>query len=302
MHTRTPERSDTPAVPRRATPAVARRGTPTAARRRDTARRAAVLACTVWVFGLPIAADVAHGSRPEELGAPQGYLTDHAGVLDAPARREIEDYLTQIDTVLQAQFAVVTVRATEPMTIEEFGVKLFELWGIGQSKSDEGLLLVVAVEERAVRFEVGYGLEGALPDGRVGGIIRQQILPRFRGGDYAGGILDGITEAARHVAESKGLAAPVPARGNSPRPPPRRETFSPGLLVLVLMAVIVVASLSRGNRGRRRGRRGGWNDPWYGGGIGWPMGGGGFGGGGGGGGFGGFGGGASGGGGATGRW
>ncbi len=267
----------------------------------DGARGAAVraLICSVLVLGSPMAGDVARGVRPEDLGSAQGYLTDHAEVLDPAAKRQIEDTLAQIDAALHAQFAVVTVQSTDPMTIEEFAVKLFQLWGIGQSKSDEGLLLVVAVTERAVRFEVGYGLEGALPDGRVGGIIRQQIVPRFRDGDYAGGILDGIAEAARHVAESKGLAAPIPGGGRSARPPPRQEGFSPGTLVLVLMTVIVIAAL--GNRGRR-GRRGGRNDPWYGGGIGWPMGGGGFGGGGGGGGFGGFGGGASGGGGATGSW
>jgi uncharacterized protein len=258
-------------------------------------RPAERLLLSFCLLALAGGSETSRALRPEDLGRPQGYLTDEARVLDSEARHRIENYLAAIETALQVQCAVVTVPSVAPGTIEEFAVKLFETWGIGGAKKDEGLLLLVAVEEHQVRFEVGYGLEGVLPDGRVGGIIRQQIVPRFREGDYAGGILDGLAVAAEHIATAKGLAAPQPSGG---RPPPRqrREGLPPSTLVLVLVAVIVLASLGSGSRRRRR--RGGFGGPWYGG---WTSGGG-FGGGGGGGGFGGFGGGASGGGGATGRW
>jgi uncharacterized protein len=202
----------------------------------------------------------------------------------------------------------VTIPTSGDETIEEYAVKLFEAWGIGDREKDEGLLLLVAVADRAVRFEVGYGLEGVLPDGRVGGIIRGQIIPRFRAGDFAGGMEDGLVEAARFVAESKGLPAPVP--DGAPRQVARRgEDGNTNALVFVLIGILVLAALfsGRGSRGRRRRSSLPWwwfGGPWGGGGGGWSSGGGfgGFGGGGGGGGFGGFGGGASGGGGATGRW
>lgn len=255
------------------------------------------LACLgLVVAGLWPAA--ARAVRPEDLGPPRGYLTDRARLLDAAAARQIEASLAAIDSALHVQFAVVTVPNVAPGTIEEFAVRLFERWGIGDAKKDEGLLLVVAVEDRAVRFEVGYGLEGVLPDGRVGGIIRADMLPRFRAGDYAGGIAAGIGAAARFVAESKGLAAPAPMPTPEPGRRRRQEGFPPGVLVLVLLAIIVLGGMTSG---RRRRRRGGFGGPWYGGGLGGGFGGGGLGGLGSGG-FGGFGGGASGGGGATGRW
>ena len=250
---------------------------------------------TVGFVVAALAAADALAVRPEDLGRPQGYLTDMAGVLDATEESRIEGALAGIETALQVQFAVVTVPNVAPGTIEDFAVRLFERWGIGGAKQDEGLLLVVAVEERDVRFEVGYGLEGVLPDGRVGGIIREHIVPRFRDGGYADGISAGIAAAARFVAEAKGLPPPLAAPAARVRRQPR-QIFPPGVLVLVLVAIIVLGSLSRGSR---RGRRGGLGGPWYGGPFG---GGGGFGGGSFGGGFGGFGGGASGGGGATGHW
>jgi len=258
---------------------------------------------------LPTLLRAAPAPGPEDLGRPQGYLTDTAGALQPEDARRIEVYLGQVESALQVQFAVVIVPTVAPATIEEYAVKLFEKWGIGDAQRDEGLLLVVAVQERKVRFEVGYGLEGALPDGRVGGIIRQQIVPRFRDGDLAGGILDGVAAAAGFVAESKGLAAPTPGAARTARRRPTQQLPAPTFLLL-LVGILVIAAISNSNRRGRRRRRGGWVGPWYGGGLGWPggmsggsgRGGGGFGGGGGGGGFGGFGGGASGGGGATGSW
>jgi uncharacterized protein len=240
---------------------------------------------------------------PAEL-TPQGYLTDVAGTLVAGDRAHIEAYLEKVEQTLGVQFAVVVVPTVKPASIDEFAVRLFEKWGVGGKAQDEGLLLCVAVEDREVRFETGYGLEGALPDGKLGGIIRAHIVPRFRAGDYAGGILDALVEAARIVAESKGVAAPVPDGVVGRRRPARPESANQLLVfLLVIVAIAVLRSMRAGGRGGR-GRRGGWGHgggPWYGGGFG-GGGFGGFGGGGSGGGFGGFGGGASGGGGARGSW
>lgn len=247
-----------------------------------------------------------------DLGRATAYVTDDAGILKARQQGRLERYLVKVEKELGVQMAVVTVETTKPQSIEEFAVRQFEQWGIGGAKSDEGLLVVVAVADRKVRFEVGYGLEGVLPDGRVGGIIRSILTPAFRAGDYGGGLLGGLVEAARFIAEEKGLPPPLPDEGDAP-PPPRGERLPVWLIFLVLFIVLqVIAAIMRGGgggRGGKRRRRSGSLDPvfwsmggWGGGSSGGWGGGGGFGGGSSGGGFGGFGGGASGGGGATGSW
>lgn len=256
------------------------------------------------LFLLAALAATALATTPEELGKPTSWVTDAANALPAADEARIEAYAQAVETALHVQFAVVVVPTVAPMSIEEFTVKLFERWGVGGAKSDEGLMLCVAVQDRTVRFETGYGLEGALPDGRLGGIVRADIVPRFQAGDMAGGILGGLQAAAAFVAESKGLPAPsAGVRALPRRARPRSQSPPLALIVLGLVVFSLVASANR--RGGGGGRRGG--PPWYGGGPwigggGFGGGGGGFGGGGFGGGFGGFGGGGSGGGGATGHW
>jgi uncharacterized protein len=260
-----------------------------------------VVVCVFWAAG--VAAQSTDAVDVQSL-TPTGYVTDVANVLDARERAAIESYLEQVDRALGSQFAVVIVPSVQPASIEEFSVKLYERWGVGDRERDQGLLLCVATVDRDVRFETGYGLEGALPDGKLGGIIRSRIVPRFRQGDYAGGILDAMVDAAAEVAESQGVAAPLPGAGSrTPRAVTQRKLPS-GLVLVIIFIVLAIAISSSGSGGRRRGGWGGGGGPWYGGGFGGGgFGGfGGFGGGGSGGGFGGFGGGSSGGGGASGSW
>jgi uncharacterized protein len=195
--------------------------------------------------------------------------------------------------------------------IREYSVKMFENGGrgIGEAGKHNGALIVVAVEDRKVGIEVGYGLEEYIPDGFAGATIREAILPQFRSGNFGAGLLAGATRLINRVAEAKGVTLQdVPRERARPRAAVRFPSSS------MLFFIILLIILSR--RGRRRRRRGGF---WGGGpGSGWnsgvgPFGGGfggggfgggfgGFGRGGGGGGFGGFGGGRSGGGGASGGW
>ncbi len=268
--------------------------------------------CTI--VGLSHAAPVSlvpADTTAPDLGRAQAYVTDDAGVLKAREQGRIERYLGKVERALGVQFALITVSTTQPQSIEEYSVKQFEQWGIGGARQDEGLLLLVAVEDRKVRFEVGYGLEGSLPDGRVGGIIREQIRPALQDGRFGDGLLAGLVEAARFVAVDKGLPPPLP--DDSPAPPPAESGRVTVVTVLffAFIAFIVMSRIVGGGKrggGRRRGpdifTLGGLGGGGFGGG-GWSggsSGGGGFGGGSSGGGFGGFGGGASGGGGATGSW
>jgi uncharacterized protein len=232
-----------------------------------------------------------------QVGTATDYVTDQAGIFSDDGKVAIERYCGKVERALNVQFAVVTVRSLGTESIEEFAERQFRQWGVGATKRDEGVLLAIAQQEHKIRFEVGYGLEGPLPDGRVGQIIRETLTPAFRAGRYDDGVLDALTQAAAFVAQDKNLPAPTP--DDRPVRSPSRGRSLPGGVFLPLLIFIILANIF--GRMGRRGRR-------YYGGIG-PFGGfggggfgGGFGGGSSGSGFGGFGGGSSGGGGASGGW
>jgi uncharacterized protein len=240
------------------------------------------------------------------IPAAQGFVTDEAGILEPGVRARLEAFLDQVRAKTGAEFAVLVVKTTAPLSPSEYKVKVFERWGIGRKGHDDGLLMLVALDEREVRFETGYGLEGTLPDGLQSRIFRNQMADRFRAGDFGGGITAGVLACAQRIAAERGVTLEWDGRElryDAPRRAARLPAWLP--LVVFLLVVIVVSRLGRGFRGPRGG---GWMTPgggYWGGGFG-GLGGGGFGGlgggGFGGGSFGGFGGGASGGGGGGGRW
>ena len=245
--------------------------------------------------------------REPEIPAAVGYVNDRAGLLDDATHARLEAFLAQLEQKTGAEFAVLTVRSTAPLTPSEYKVKVFERWGLGKKGKDNGLLMLVALAEREVRFETGYGLEGVLPDGLQGRVVRDSIAPRFQAGDYAGGIVAGVRACGARIAADAGVTLTWDGRELTYEEP--RSPRPPSAAAIVIFLVILVIVLSRlggggfGGPGRRRGMMG----PFWGGfglgGWGGGFGAGGFGGGGfGGGGFGGFGGGASGGGGGGGRW
>ncbi|MCA1563409.1 MAG: TPM domain-containing protein [Acidobacteria bacterium] len=239
-------------------------------------------------------------------------VNDFANVIDEASERELDTRIRVLQQATGDVVVVATVPTFQPYAdIRDYAVKMFENGGrgIGEAGKHNGALIVVAVEDRKVGIEVGYGLEEYIPDGVAGATIREAILPPFRSGNFGAGLLAGATRLINRVAEAKGVTLQdVPRERARPRPAVR---FPPSSMVFFIILLII---LSR--RGRRRRRRGGfwaggpgsrWNSgvgPFGGGFGGGGFGGGfgGFGGGGGGGGFGGFGSGRSGGGGASGGW
>lgn len=233
-------------------------------------------------------------------------VNDFAGVIDARSAAEMD---TRIRALLAASGDTVVVATVETFapyaTIEEYAVKLFEASGIGDRARDSGVLVVLAESERRVRIEVGYGLEEFITDGFSGEVIRQEMLPAFRSGEYGPGLLAGVTAIIRRISERRGVDVEgLPAAPQAPvyDGPSALQII---LIVLVLLALASIGS-TRGGGPKMRGRGRQWHGGigGFGGGFG-GFGGGGFGGGfggGRGGGFGGFGGGRSGGGGASGGW
>jgi uncharacterized protein len=214
---------------------------------------------------------------------PSGYVNDFAGILTNSDTLEQE--LAQFDAETSNQIAVVTIPSLDGTPIEEYAVQLFEKWRIGQKTKDNGVLLLVAPNEKEVRIEVGYGLEGALPDITASAIIRNDILPHFKTNDFDAGVSAGVLAIMRAVqGEYSGESAQSTATAQAIR-------VLPTLIFWIIIILLVIFS-SKGKKngflwfllGMMLGDRG-------------PRGRGGSSGG-----SGGFGGGSSGGGGASGRW
>jgi uncharacterized protein len=246
------------------------------------------------------------GAAAQPLPPLTAPVNDHAGVVDARSTAELDSRIRALLAATGDTIVVATVDTVEPFgSIEEYAVRLFEQAGIGDRERDRGILVLLAVEQRRVRIEVGYGLEDIVTDGFAGDVIRTEMLPAFRSGEYGPGLLAGVTALIRRISERRGAEVEglpaAPATQDSEGP----SAFQIVLIILVLLALASIGSTrGRGPGIRRRGRHWHGGIGGFGGGFG-GFGGGGFGGGFGGsrgGGFGGFGGGRSGGGGASGGW
>lgn len=148
-----------------------------------------------------------HALRAQELPTPDGKVNDFAKLLDESQRRRLEDQLGALERDTSAEVALVTMGTIGNQSIEDYATTLFNAWGIGKKRRDNGLLVLVVVQDRAMRIEVGYGLEGVLPDGLSGAVIRETFLPRFRTDDYAAGVLDGMTRLIEIVRRHETLTA-----------------------------------------------------------------------------------------------
>lgn len=220
-----------------------------------------------------------------EFPALSGRVVDEAGLLTPAQTQSLTQALAAAEQNTSNQLVVVTLPDLQGYDIADYGYQLGREWGIGSKENDNGVLLIVAPNDRKVRIEVGYGLEGVLTDALSSAIVQQEILPAFRQGQFYGGIQAGVTSIQAAIkGEYQGEQQP-------------RQKVSSGKALLILCVMIVLTFLlSFGGGGGRGGRRGGLMFLPMG------MGAGGFGGGGfGGGGFGG-GGGGFGGGGASGGW
>lgn len=138
--------------------------------------------------------------QPIALPALTGRVVDNANLLPADNEALLVRELEKVERFTQHQFVVVTVKSLNGRSIEDFGVALGNTWGIGRKGVNDGVLLIVAPTERKVRIEVGFGLEKALTDAEAQTIINQRIMPRFRKGDMAGGILMGSAGIVREIA------------------------------------------------------------------------------------------------------
>jgi uncharacterized protein len=225
---------------------------------------------------------------------PKGHVNDFADVISPAIEQQIESICLEVRQKTGAQIAVVTVDSVGDEYYSEYANKLFTAWAVGEKGKDNGVLLFNTIQERKLWIEVGYGLEGILPDGLVGAILDDYVLPYYRRGEFGEGLLAGTKALAGVIAKDAGVEITGSIEPVNPRR--RRETPVDFVPVLFFLLFFIFPMIGRifGFGSRRRRRNSNW--PFFFGGFGGGFGGGG--GGGFGGGFGGFGGGMSGGGGA----
>ncbi len=135
------------------------------------------------------------GSIPNPRGRDGTWVTDMPGALAPATVAQLNMVLDQFHKTTGGEMAVVVVSSLDGLSVEEAAATLFALWGIGKKGKDNGLLFLWSTGDRRVRVEVGYGLEGQLPDGKVGAILDGYVIPRFRAGNFDGGVLAGVQNA-----------------------------------------------------------------------------------------------------------
>jgi uncharacterized protein len=179
------------------------------------------------------------------------WVTDLPGTLRPDTIARLNSTIGDFERTNGAEMAVVVIRSLDGLTIEEAAVKLFELWKIGKESKDNGLLLLWSTGDRRVRVEVGYGLEGVLPDGKVGAILDAYVMPKFRSGEFDEGLLAGVDALLRAAREEP---VQLPAAGSQ-----SYEQGSRGVIAVVIGLLgglpLSVGSIIGFRKWRRRRRR-----------------------------------------------
>jgi uncharacterized protein len=239
-------------------------------------RRAALL-LALAALALGSAAPPVRAARLETAGGGEeagdfaaipplsGPVVDTTGSLSPEVRRRVEALARELQQKTGAEMAVLLVRTTKPEDVFSYGMRVAEAWKLGQRPraggpnvggGDNGLLFVVALDDRQMHMFTGYGLEGMLPDGRVGEILDRHVVPAFRQGDVGAGVYRGLRAAAEVIAAEAGveLTGQPLRRG----PPATAIEIDPRLLLAIVALVLVAAAVAsrQAPRGRRRRRYG----------------------------------------------
>ena len=164
-------------------------------------------------------------------------VVDTTGTLDAAAKQQLEQQALALQQRKGSQLQVLMVASTQPETIEQYTQRVFDGWKLGRKGVDDGVLVVVAKDDRKVRIQPGYGLEGAIPDITAGRVIREYMAPKFRNGDYAGGLADATAQLVKLI-DGEPLPEPMSEQGG--------DGNGGGNWLFALFAAFIVAQVARG--------------------------------------------------------
>ena len=202
------------------------------------------LSCGIILFFAPIAPSEAVDIFPKPVGA----VNDFARVIPPGYKNQMEGLAGEVLAKTGTAIVVATVESLGDNELNEYVNRLYKAWGVGRKGEDKGILIFLAVKERKVRIETGYGVEGILPDGLVGEILREHAIPLLRQGDYGRGLFNAMTAVASIVAKD----ANVSLTGSVPVDQPRERNIRRGsgmLLPLIIIALILISLM-----GTRQGR------------------------------------------------
>lgn len=181
-----------------------------------------------------------HAWADVAIPALKSRVTDLTGTLTPEQIGTLEQRVTAFEAQKGTQIAVLMLPSTKPEAIEQFSIRLAEAWKIGRKGTDDGLILIVAKEDRRLRIEVGYGLEGAIPDAVANRVISETITPRFKAGDFYGGVSAGVDQLIKLVEGEKlpPPAASASATGTSSDARDPFEYLVPGFFVIFIAGVV----------------------------------------------------------------
>lgn len=245
-----------------------------------------------WSVAVQAQIDKIVPSRPN----PPRLVNDFTNTLTPEQKEALEQKLVAYDDSTSNQVAIVMMNTVGDYPIEDVGLQILRTWGVGNKDKNNGIVILVAKDDHKIRIEVGYGLEGAVPDVTAGSIIDNEITPAFKEGNFYRGLDNGVDAIIKAAAGEYSAPEGYGSRNN-------HKGLGIGTIILIIIIVIILMNTTGGRGGMmsRRGYGGWWLPGGFGGWSGGGSGGGGWSGGGGGG-FGGFGGGSGGGGGASGGW
>lgn len=196
-----------------------------------------------WRLFLPLFAIIFLGAQAQALEVPalKGRVNDYARMLSESTSYQLESVLMDLEASDSTQIVVLTVPSLEGDSLEEFGLRAAEQWKIGQKNADNGAVLLIARDERKLRIEVGYGLEGTLTDMAAGRIIRNVITPQFRKGNIDQGVIDGVG-AMVQIVKGEFDASSLPAQNT----PGTNDTA--GLITSLMFVSFFFGSMFKGNK------------------------------------------------------
>lgn len=201
---------------------------------------------SLFLIGLFILAAGQAQAKPPVFPALSGRIVDQAGLLRTDTVHMLDQKLAAHEKATGEQIVVVTLKDLGGQAIEEYGYRLGRHWGIGQKGKNNGALLIVVPDEKLVRIEVGYGLEGRMTDALSSLIIQRAILPEFRTGDFDKGVTQGVTVMLSVLG---GTEMPPQLQKQLAQAPEKRGVSPGSIIILLLMLYFLTRSRRRGGRG-----------------------------------------------------
>lgn len=194
-------------------------------------------------------------SHAQNFPQPTGFVVDEANILSDAEETQIAQKLEALKIQSNREFAVATIADLQGYDISEYGYQLGRAWGVGNEGADDGILLIIAPNERKIRIEVGYGLEGIITDGLSGQIIRNDITPQFKAGNMFAGINAGVDAIGSQLLLPPEEAAAVAKNASSAARADKKSGSLWNLIFWLIIIAIVLFPMIRGLRGGRKGRK-----------------------------------------------